>query len=133
MAAIPRLSPAAENRLLKIVCGLPPWLVRRLFGGPVEIDGQTLAPDIQALLGLAKLAGSESFTEGVPVETARRHRLREAEVVAERPPLPMARVEAAEIPGPAGPIPGSSEGHAEQASRRPSRRRCSSTSTAAAG
>ena len=104
MAAIPRLSPAAENRLLKIVCGLPPWLVRRLFGGPVEIDGQTLAPDIQALLGLAKLAGSESFTEGVPVETARRHRLREAEVVAERPPLPMARVEAAEIPGPAGPI-----------------------------
>jgi acetyl esterase len=70
----------------------------------VRIDGQTLAPDIQALLGMAKLAGSESFTEGVPVETARRNRLMEAEVVAERPPLPMARVEAVEIPGPAGAI-----------------------------
>lgn len=104
MATLPRLSPAAENRLLKIVCGLPPWLLRRLFGRPVQIDGQTLAPDIQALLGMAKLAGSESFTEGVPVETARRNRLLEAEVVAERPPLPMARVEAVEIPGPAGTI-----------------------------
>ena len=104
MAAIPRLPPATENRLLKIVCGLPPWLLRRLFGQPVEIDGQTLAPDIQALLGMAKLAGSESFTEGVPVETARRNRLLEAEVVAERPRIEMARVEAMEIPGPAGTI-----------------------------
>ena len=105
MATLPRLPPAAENRLLKIVCGLPPWLLRRLFGRPVQIDGQTLAPDIQALLGMAKLAGSESFTEGVPVETARRNRLLEAEVVAERPRIEMARVEAMEIPGPAGTIP----------------------------
>lgn len=105
MAAIPRLPPAAEHRLLKAVCGLPPWLLRRLFGRPVQVEGQTLAPDIQALLGMAKLAGSESFTEGVPVETARRNRLLEAEVVAERPPLPVARVEAIEIPGPAGTIP----------------------------
>lgn len=104
MATLPRLPPAAEHRLLKAVCGLPPWLLRRLFGRPVEIDGQTLAPDIQTLLGMAKLAGSESFTEGVPVETARRNRLLEAEVVAERPPLPMARVEPVEIPGPAGTI-----------------------------
>ncbi|HEU4462361.1 MAG TPA: alpha/beta hydrolase [Solirubrobacterales bacterium] len=104
MASIPRLPPAVEHHLLKVVCGLPPRVLRRLFGRPVEIEGQTLAPDIQALLGMAKLAGSESFTEGVPVETARRNRLMEAEVVAERPPLPMARVEAVEIPGPAGTI-----------------------------
>jgi acetyl esterase len=104
MAAIPRLPPAAEHRLLKIVCGLPPRLLRRLFGRPVQVDGQTLAPDIQALLGMAKLAGSESFTEGVPVATARRNRLWEAKVVAERPPPAMARVEAVEIPGPAGTI-----------------------------
>lgn len=104
MAAIPRLSPAAEHRLLKVICGLPPWLLRRLFGRPVQIDGQTLAPDIQALLGMAKLAGAESFTEGVPVETARRNRLLEAEVVAERPQLAMAQVGAVEIPGPAGTI-----------------------------
>jgi len=104
MAHLPRLPPAAENRLLKVVCGLPPWLLRRLFGRPVQVEGQTLAPDIQALLGLAKLAGSKSFIEGIPVATARRNRLWEAEVVAERPPLPMARVEAVEIPGPAGTI-----------------------------
>jgi acetyl esterase len=104
MASLPRLPPAAEHRLLKAVCGLPPWLLRRLFGRPVQVEGQTLAADIQALLGMAKLAGSESFTEGVPVETARRNRLLEAEAVAERPPLPMARVEAIEIPGPAGTI-----------------------------
>lgn len=104
MAAIPRLPPAAEHRLLKLVCGLPPTVLRRLFGRPVQIEGQTLAPDIQALLGMAKLAGAESFTEGVPVETARRNRLLEAEVVAERPARPMARVEAVEIPGPAGQI-----------------------------
>jgi len=104
MATLPRLPPAAENRLLKFVCGLPPWLLRRLFGQPVEIDGQTLAPDIQALLGMAKLAGSESFTEGVPVETARRNRRLEAEVVAERPRIEMANVEPVEIPGPAGAI-----------------------------
>jgi acetyl esterase len=104
MANLPRLPPAAEHRLLKAVCGLPRWLLRRLFGPPVQIEGQTLAPDIQALLGMAKLAGSESFTEGVPVATARRNRRLEAEVVAERPPLPMARVEPLEIPGPAGTI-----------------------------
>lgn len=104
MANLPRLPPAAEHRLLRAVCGLPPRLLRRLFGPPAEIDGQILAPDIQALLGMAKLAGSESFTEGVPVATARRNRLLEAEVVAERPPLAMARVEAVEIPGPTGSI-----------------------------
>jgi acetyl esterase len=104
VASIPRLPTPVEHRLLKVVCGLPPRLLRRLFGPAVEVDGQTLAPDIQALLGMAKLAASESFTAGVPVETARRNRLLEAEVVAERPPQPMARVEEIEIPGPAGAI-----------------------------
>jgi acetyl esterase len=104
VASIPRLPPAIEHRLLKAVCGLPPWVLRRLFGPPVQVEGQTLAPDIQALLGMARLAGSESFTEGVPIADARRNRRLEAEVVAERPPLAMARVEPVEIPGPAGPI-----------------------------
>jgi acetyl esterase len=104
VASIPRLPPAVEHRLLKVVCGLPPRLLRRLFGPPIQIEGQALAADIQALLGMAKLAGSESFAERVPVADARRNRRLEAEVVAERPPLAMARVEPVEIPGPAGPI-----------------------------
>jgi acetyl esterase len=104
VATLPRLPAAAEHRLLKVVCGLPPRMLRRLFGRPVQVEGQTLAPDIQALLGLAKLAGSESFTEGVPVATARQHRLQEARIVAERPRIEMARVEPVEIPGPGGTI-----------------------------
>ncbi|HEY5942893.1 MAG TPA: alpha/beta hydrolase [Solirubrobacterales bacterium] len=102
MAALPRLPPAAEHRLLKIVCGLPPRLLRRLFGRPVEIDGQTLSPDIQALLALAKLAGTPSFTEAPSVDAARAHRRLEAVIVAERPRIEMARVSPLEIPGPAG-------------------------------
>jgi acetyl esterase len=102
VASLPRLSPAAEHRLLKAVCGLPPGLLRRLFGRPVEVDGQTLAPDIQALLALAKLAGTPSFTEAPSVDAARAHRRLEAEIVAERPRIAMARIEPLEIPGPAG-------------------------------
>ena len=104
MAHLPRLPAPAEHRVLKAVCGLPPRLSRLLFGRPAEVDGQTLAPDIQALLAMARLAGSESFTEASSVEAARAHRLLEAEIVAERPPIAMARVESLELPGPAGPL-----------------------------
>ena len=104
MAHLPRLPPAAEHRVLKAVCGLPPSLLRLLFGRPVELDGQALAPDVQALLALARLAGSESFTEATSVEAARAHRRLEAEIVAERPRVAMARVESPALPGPAGPL-----------------------------
>jgi acetyl esterase/lipase len=104
VADLPRLSPAVEHRLLKVACGLPPRLSRRLFGAPPEVDGQTLAPDIQALLAMAKLARSESFTEGTSVAAARAHRRLEAEIVAERPRPAMARVSSLELPGPAGPL-----------------------------
>jgi len=92
--------------VLKVVCGLPPWLLRRLFGQPIEVDGQTLAPDIQALLAMARLAGSESFTEASSVDAARAYRLVEAEIVAERPRIAMTRVESLELPGPDGPLAG---------------------------
>jgi acetyl esterase len=105
MASLPRLSPAAEHRLLKAVCGLPPRAVRRLFGPPPEIDGQVLASDIHALIGLAKLAGTTSFTGGLPVAEAREANRLGAEATMSRPPIPMARVEAIEMPGPAGTIP----------------------------
>jgi acetyl esterase/lipase len=104
VAALPRLPAAVEHRVLKAVCGLPPRVQRLLFGPPPQVEGQTLASDIHALLRLAELARSESFTEGAGVEEARAHRRLEAEIVAERPPPPMARVEAIEIPGSAGPI-----------------------------
>ncbi len=102
--ALLRLPAAIEHRVLKVVCGLPPWVQRRLFGPPPRIQGQALAPDIHALLWMATRARSESFTEGAGVGEARAHRRLEAKIVAERPRIEMSRVEAVEIPGPAGTI-----------------------------
>ena len=105
MANLPRLSPPAEHWVLKTVCGLSPRLQRLLFGAPPVLDGQRLASDVHALLRMAELARSESFTEGSDVGEARAHRRLEAVIVAERPAPAMARVEALEIPGPAGTLP----------------------------
>ncbi len=105
MASLPRLSPRAEHRIVKRVCGLSPRAQRRLFGAPTTIDGQTLASDTHALIKLAELAGSTSFLSGMSVEQARARTRVEAEVTDAQPPIPMARVEALEVPGQDGPIP----------------------------
>jgi acetyl esterase len=105
MAAPPRLSPRTEHRLLKRICGLSPRVQRRLFGPPPSIDGQTLASDIHALIQMAKLAGTTSFTGGLPVAEARIANKLGAEATTAQPPIPMARVEALEVPGQGGPIP----------------------------
>ncbi|HYJ22884.1 MAG TPA: alpha/beta hydrolase [Solirubrobacterales bacterium] len=105
MASLPRLSPRAEHRILKRVCGLSPRTQRRLFGAPPTIDGQTLAGDTHALIKMAELAESTSFLSGMSVEEARAHARVEAKVTDAQPPVPMARVEGLEIPGPGGPLP----------------------------
>jgi len=105
MATLPRLSPNAEHRLVKAACGLPPSVQRRLFGPPPSIDGQTLASDIHAMLKLAEMAGGVSAMEGMTPTEARLANLQGVETVNARPPIPMARVEAVEVPGPAGSLP----------------------------
>jgi acetyl esterase len=105
MAKAPRLSPAAEHRILKAICGLPPRAQRRLFGPPPQIDGQTLASDIHALIRLATIAGSTSITHGLEPTEARLANRLGADATTARPPIPMARVEAVEVPGAAGPLP----------------------------
>jgi acetyl esterase len=105
VAAIPRLPPAIEHRILKLACNLPPRVQSRLFGPPPKRDGQTLAPDIHALISLAARARSDSLSEGTDPGQARVQRREEAAIVAERPAIPMARVESVEIPGPMGTIP----------------------------
>ncbi|MEX2105390.1 MAG: alpha/beta hydrolase [Solirubrobacterales bacterium] len=105
MAAPPRLSTPAEHRILKAVCGLSPRLQRRLFGPPPSVDGQVLASDIHALLRTAEIAGTTSFTNGLPPAQARAENRLAAAAAERRPPIPMARVEPIEIPGQAGPIP----------------------------
>jgi acetyl esterase len=105
MATIPRTPPAVEHRVLKAVCGLPPRVQRRLFGPLPEIDGQVLAPDTQALLWVAKLVGTTSFTGGMPVAEARIANQVSAMAMGARPPIPMASVEDLTVPGEAGPLP----------------------------
>ena len=104
VANLPRLPVAAEHRVVKFLCGLPPGAQRLLFGKPPELDGQRLAPDIQALLWLERLASADDPRETRSVEEARSERLKEARIVAHRPPIPMAQVEPVAIPGPAGTI-----------------------------
>jgi len=104
VATLPRFPPAVEHRVLKAACQLPPRVLRRLLGAPPRVDGKTLAPDMQMLLWMATRARGTSLSGGMEIEEARAHRLLEAQIVAERPPIPMARVEEVEIPGPAGPI-----------------------------
>jgi acetyl esterase len=104
VAELPRLPPAVEHRFLKFVCGLPPRVQRRLFGPPPVIEGQRLESDIHALLRIAQAFRGDSLrSKGDPAE-ARVERLREARIVAHRPPIPLARVEPVEIPGPGGTI-----------------------------
>jgi len=101
VATLPRFPPAVEHRILKLACNLPPRLQRLLFGTPPQVEGQTLASDIHALLRIAALARDDSLAEGADVADARVQRRYEARVVAERPAIAMGRVEEIEIPGPA--------------------------------
>jgi acetyl esterase len=104
MASLPRLSPRLEHRIVRAGCGLPAGAQRLIFGKPPVLDGQELASDINVLLWFARLTGSRSFTDGPTPDLVRARRRKEAAVTA-GPPIPMARVEDVEIPGPAGTIP----------------------------
>jgi acetyl esterase len=101
---LPRLPPRAEHRFVRRACGLSPRLQRSIFGQPPRLDGQELAPDIHALLQLAKWSGETSLVEGRSVEQARAEN-REGVPVVSGPPQPMARIEEMTIPGPGGEIP----------------------------
>jgi acetyl esterase len=101
VAALPRLSPRMEHWILRVACGLPAPLQRLLAGAPPRLDGQVLAGDIHVLLRLAALAGDRSVTGGRAPEEARTRNRADTAATA-GPPRPMARVEALEIPGPAG-------------------------------
>lgn len=74
---------------------------RAIFGRPPRLDGQELAPDVHALLKLAKWNGETSLVEGRTPEQARTENLESVPAVS-GPPRPMARVEPLSIPGPAG-------------------------------
>jgi acetyl esterase/lipase len=104
MASVPRLPTPVEHRFLKGACQLPPRLQRRLFGPPPRIDGQVLASDVHALIGVARLSGVRSYTNGLPPAQARLANRSGTAAAAADPPIPMELVEAVEVPSEAGPI-----------------------------
>jgi acetyl esterase len=85
---------------------MPPRLQRALFGAPARIDGQILAPEMQALVRLANLVRDESASAyGKLTPSQARARIRAGAAAAAGPKLPQPAVEDLAIPGPAGPIP----------------------------
>jgi acetyl esterase len=105
LAALPRFSPRIEHRLVRFLCELPASLQRLLAGGSTQIDGLTLAPDIEMLLLLARLSGDESVTGESPTPEKARVKARIEAATVSGPRLPLPRVERIEIPGPSGTIP----------------------------
>jgi acetyl esterase len=85
---------------------MSPRLQRVLFGAPARIDGQVLAPEIQALVRLASLARDESASAyGKLTPSQARARIRAGAAAAAGPKQSQPTVEDLAIPGPAGPIP----------------------------
>jgi acetyl esterase len=103
--APPRLPPRIEHGILRFVCGMPPRLQRLLFGAPARVDGQVLAPEIQALVRLAGLARDESASAyGKLTPRQARARIRAGAAAAAGPKRSQPAVNDLSIPGPAGPI-----------------------------
>jgi acetyl esterase len=103
--APPRLPSRIEHRILRFVCGMPPRLQRVLFGAPARVDGQVLAPEMQALVRLASLARDESASAyGKLTPSQARARIRAGAAAAAGPKQAQPAVEDLAIPGPAGTI-----------------------------
>jgi acetyl esterase len=104
--APPRLPPRIEHRILRFVCNMPPRLQRALFGAPAQIDGQVLAPEMQALVRLASLARDESASAyGKLTPQQARARIRAGAAAAAGPKQAQLTVTDLAIPGPMGTIP----------------------------
>src|SRR4051812_29409214 len=66
VASLPRLPIPVEHRVVRSLCALSPRAQRLLFGPPPARDGQVLAPDANVVIKMAKLAGGDSPTAGLP-------------------------------------------------------------------
>ncbi len=82
---------------------MPPRLQRLLFGAPARIDGQVLAPEMQALVRLASLARDESASAyGTLTPQEARARIRAGAAAAAGPKRTQPTVTDLAVPGPTG-------------------------------
>ena len=104
VVAQPNLPPAAEFRIARRLCALPPRVQRRMFGSPPKVGGQELATDVHVIVELAKRTGRNSLTGARPAEQARAF-VRRSVAASSGPRIPMAEVVEFEIPGAGGRLP----------------------------
>ncbi len=92
---------ALERFILRLVMGLPLRVQRLLRGRPRRLDGLELAPELQLMLGVQKLARIPDMAT-MPLDEARLTYRRTTRMVGGRPPL--AAYRDLEVDGAAGPI-----------------------------
>jgi acetyl esterase len=83
---MPGLQTTVEGVLAHFFLNLPVGIQRVLAGRPVVLDGQTLAPEIQMLLRLMRLAGDPGV-ETLPLERARARMSEQSALVGGRQPI----------------------------------------------
>src|SRR5689334_3118321 len=80
---MPGLALTVQGALARFFLGLPVPAQRMLAGKPVVLDGQTLAPETQLMLRLARLAGEDEL-DSVTLEQGRQHMSEQAQLVGGR-------------------------------------------------
>jgi acetyl esterase len=101
LSPVPDLRFRLESSLLRVVLGLPPRLQRLLVRHPIVVDGEPLAPELQLMLRLQKLARIPA-AETLPLQEARVALLRQQLLVGGRQHVGALRE--LEVDGAAGPI-----------------------------
>jgi acetyl esterase len=97
-----KLVARVEALVFRLLMSLPPWLVRRLAGRPVVVDGQVLDPETQWMLRLQRLTGDPGLG-GATVDDVRRDTARASRLAGGRQPI--GEVRDVELPGGAGTVP----------------------------
>ncbi|MEZ4452689.1 MAG: alpha/beta hydrolase [Nannocystaceae bacterium] len=92
-----------QSRIARALLGLPPALVARLAGRPIERDGNTLDPQVQLMLALQRRAGRPPLHRGSPEKA--RIEMEVSCLLLAPSSRPLAAVRPWSIAGPAGPIP----------------------------
>src|SRR6476620_995292 len=101
LAAMTRWTSRLETAAFRAVMGLPPFVVRRIAGRPVILDGQVLDPQTQWMLRVEKLV-KEPPVASLPIPEGRVAVRRQSALVGGRQPV--GRTDDLEVPTPAGPM-----------------------------
>ena len=98
---MPDLRFRLESAAIKLLMGLPPRVQQALVRKPVVVDGLTLAPELQLLLAMQKIARVPA-AETLPLQQAREELKRQQLMVGGHQPIGALRD--LEVDGGAGPI-----------------------------